>query len=202
MWIELGRGRGHVWSDRPGDAWPWGADTAWDVVLGGVVRVPHEVTPHRDDAQGLVARFQSREPLFRDVSGVVLTEVSVHSLRGPFESRGRAMPDSWQEEQEIGPVPEPPAGDGLFPPWTEVVRHLDPAADHRFVTLVVAAHHDRPGPHGVHDPGQAAAAGLELTRDGQAGETPWLVWDRRTRVLHRVEQADVDGAIDHDRDGR
>lgn len=74
-----------------------------------------------------------------------------------------------------------------------VERHeLDPEpyclAGERFVVSLIVSYDDAD----AHDPQEACANALDLTRDLGSDGTVWRVFDRQTRQMHRIEQADFD----------
>lgn len=64
--------------------------------------------------------------------------------------------------------------------------YVDP--DSRYVVSLIVGY----GDNDVISPEHAVASALELTRDGESGDTHWYVYDRWTKTLHLIEQRDAE----------
>lgn len=64
----------------------------------------------------------------------------------------------------------------------------------RFVVSLIVGYSERDMNDGEHPltPEAAAALALDLTTDGSCGETHWYVYDRKTGILHQLEQRAFD----------
>jgi len=62
----------------------------------------------------------------------------------------------------------------------------------RYVVSLIVGYEDKEAT----SPEHAAAAALALTQDVDAGGTQWYVYDRKTGMLHLLEQSDFESLIE------